>query len=61
MVEACKETDYIKMHTTKYMVTGRGEVPDRSIKENNYTFQKVERFKYLGSIMASKNDMIVQN
>ena len=47
---------------TKYMVMSRDQNAGRShsIKTDNISFERVEDFKYLGTILTNKNDIQVE-
>ena len=42
------------------MTLEREEMTDEDIKIRNQTFEKVNQFKYLGSLLTERNELIIE-
>jgi hypothetical protein len=60
LVAACSEIGLqVNVEKTKYMITSRNaeEEGNRNITINNMTIEKVNKFKYLGAYITSRNEV----
>ncbi len=57
MVEARKVGLIVNDEKTKYMVISRRQHWSNTIAVDNHTFQRVDSFKYLGSIISSRSEV----
>ena len=60
LLNACKDTGLaVNTEKTKYMEVGRhrGMIANAHIKIGSNSYEKVETFKYLGSLMTNQNSI----
>ena len=60
LLNACKDIGLaVNIGKTKYMEIGRhrGVIANAHIKIGNYSYEKVETFKYLGSLLTNQNSI----